>query len=187
MHFFLWFTDSIVVLHSFQSNLLAQLLLEHIIDVKLNYIFADLFIELNKLFLHCSWTCNNIWPTFFTDFEDLSQNYFILVINFVNLIDGNELAVFQPKISSLVSVREWFWHCDNDVSGLMLFFIQSTNLELKFFWVDGVTELRISLKYSMKLILQNICLHNNNSLRFENLIFGDFAFAWLTHSYKVLS
>ena len=59
----------------------------------------------------------------------------------------------------------------------MLLFVQSTNRELKLLRAYSGTELCIGLKYSLQLILQNIGLHEDDCLRFEDLVLDDFAFA----------
>lgn len=146
-----------------------------------------LLIKLCKLFFHSCRTGNNIWSISFSNFEYFCQSFLLLLKDLVNLIYGDEFAVIKFEISSLWSIHKWFWHGYNDISEIMHLFIKAAYFEIELLWALSNSELSIGIEDSLELILKNIGLHYNDSLRFEDFVFHYFSFATLNYSYKLLS
>jgi hypothetical protein len=96
-----------VVFNSLQGDdLFPQLFLYQFVDVEFDDIFYILLIEIQELFFHGGRASNQIRPIIFAYFQDLGQGFFLLLVDVVDLINGDELAVIEVKVSPLKSVNE---------------------------------------------------------------------------------
>lgn len=134
----------VIIFYSLQCYLCSsKFAMNQIIDVEFNHILCVLFVESQKLFLHCGWTSNNIRSVFLSNFENFSQCFFLLLEDIIDLINCNKFAVIKVEVTSLRSVHKWLGHGYNNVTVLMLLLVHSTDFEPKLFWFFVLSKLGI--------------------------------------------
>ena len=179
--------DFEVISDPLQGQLLTYFLLHYLTYVEFYHIFIVLLIEIEELFLHCGWASHQIGFVVVSYLQNLAEGGLILLEYVINLIHGYEFAVVKVEVASLVSIDEGFRHDHHDIPRFMSLLVHPPNCKVEFLWFLVLPVLLERFKYPGQHILKNVGLHNNDTLRFEYLIFHDLSLAAYPYLYNTLS
>jgi hypothetical protein len=175
VHLITVFHHLVVVFDTLKRNFSTELQLHHFIDVELDDIFDTPLVERQELFLHGGRARYHVGSVLFSDLKNRSQSLLLLLEDVVHLVDCNELAVVELHVSLLATVDERFRHHYQNVSRLMGLLVHTTHLEIQLFRFFCRSELSIRMEDSGELILKNVGLDNDDSLRFEDFVLHHFS------------
>jgi hypothetical protein len=78
--------------------------------------------------------------------------------------------LWKIQVFALRTIDKWFWHGYKNISWLMLLFIQTTNWEFECLWFLCLAEFAILAEYALDLVLEDVCLHKDDSLGLEDFL-----------------
>ncbi len=98
-----------------------------------------------------------------------------MVINIINLINGDEVTNTQIHVSPAVSVQKGLGLADDDVTGNVPLAIEFSELEIEFLRLCLLSEIDEFFQNTVNLFLENVVLQEDDSLRLEDFVLDDFA------------
>ena len=111
------------------------------------------------------------------DLQNLGQRVLVVVINIIDLVNCDKMAITQIHVSPAVSVQEGLGLANDNVSGSVSLAVEPSKLEIKFLRLCLFSELDEFFQNVLDLFLEDVVLQEDDSLGLEDFILDNFASA----------